>query len=155
MSGQFDVFEHVPMPIYVFRVVGDDFIFEDVNAAARSLNPAFVSMRGRSVTHLYADQPQVIQDARRAVREKTTVVREMAVRRYDRTEATQFVRLSYVYFDPDHLVIFVQDIATPPIAEAALRESEARYRSLVDSLPDAVLLRGGDGRVLACNDVAV
>ena len=36
-----------------------------------------------------------------------------------------------------------------------LRESEARYRSLFASFPDAVFLRGADGRVLACNDVAL
>ena len=42
----------------------------------------------------------------------------------------------------------------PNATEAALRESEARYRGLFGSLPDGVILRGADGRVLACNEQA-
>ncbi|HEX4339750.1 MAG TPA: ATP-binding protein [Polyangiaceae bacterium] len=156
MSGSFDLLEHVPLPAYGFRVAPDgDFVLESVNAAGRAGNPAIVKMLGRSISHLYGDQPQTLQDAQRAVREKTTVVRETAVRRYDRTEATLLVRLSYVYVEPAHLVIYMQDVSTPPIAEAALRETEARYRTLVDSMPDGVLLRGADGRVLACNGAVV
>ncbi len=155
MSGSFDILEHVPIPAYAFRVVDGDFVLDEVNAAGRAHNPALAKLRGRSMSHLYGDQPQTQEDASRAVAEKTTVVREMAVRRYDRTEATMLLRLSYVYVEPARLVIFMQDISTPPIAEAAVRESETRYRTLVDSLPDAVLLRGSDGRVLACNAVAV
>jgi PAS domain S-box-containing protein len=155
MGGPFDLLEHVPIPAYVFRVEGDDFVLEEVNPAARAQNPAIAGMRGRSMNYLYQDQVQALEDARRAMAEKTTVVREMAVRRYDRTEATMLVELSFVYGEPDRLIMFMRDVATPPIAEAALRESETRYRTLVDALPDAVLLRGADGRLLACNDVAV
>jgi PAS domain S-box-containing protein len=35
-----------------------------------------------------------------------------------------------------------------------VREAEARYESLIASLPDAVLVRGADGRVLFCNETA-
>jgi PAS domain S-box-containing protein len=153
-SSAFELLEHVPVPSYVFRVLGEEFVLEAVNAAGRAVNPAIVSLRGMGMSHLYRDQPQILEDARRCIAEKTAVVREMPLRRHDRTEATSYLRLSYAFFEPDHLAIFVQDIATPPMAEAALRESEARHRSLVASLPDAVILRGGDGRVLACNDVA-
>jgi two-component system, cell cycle sensor histidine kinase and response regulator CckA len=155
MSPGFELLEHVPIPSYVFRVHQDDFILESVNAAGRALNPALVGLCGSSMTHLYQDQPQAIADAQRCVAERTSVVREMPVRRYDRTEATQYLRLVYTFVAPAHMVIYMQDIATPRVAEAALRESEARYRSLFTSLPDAVILRGADGRVLACNDVAV
>ncbi|HEX3595845.1 MAG TPA: PAS domain S-box protein, partial [Polyangiaceae bacterium] len=154
MSGSFDLLEHVPLPAYAFRLVGNEFVLEEVNAAARAEDPRFAALRGRPITHLYGDQPQTYEDARRAVAEKTVIVREMAVRRHDRTEATMLVRLSYVHVEPDGLVIFMENVATPAVAEAALRESEARYRTLVDSLPDAMLLRGADGRVLACNGIA-
>jgi two-component system cell cycle sensor histidine kinase/response regulator CckA len=154
MSGAFDLLEHVPVPSYVFRLAGDDFVLEAVNAAGRAVNPAIVALRGTGMSHLYRDQPQILEDARRCIAERSAVVREMPLRRHDRTEATSYLRLTYAFFEPDHLAIFVQDIATPPMAQAALRESEARYRSLVASMPDAVLLRAADGRVLACNDVA-
>ena len=78
-----------------------------------------------------------------------------AVRRYDRTEATQRLRLTFAYVEPAWVVIYARDVAEPEVAQAAVRESEARYRSLVAPLPDAVILRGADGRVLACNEVAV
>jgi PAS domain S-box-containing protein len=154
-SPGFELLEHVPIPTYIFEVRGDDFILQDVNAAGRTRNPALAGLRGSSITHLYHDQPQAIADAHRCVAERCTVVRDMPVRRFDRAEATQYARLVYVFVPPAHLIIYMQDVSTPQTTEAALRESEARYRSLFASFPDAVFLRGADGRVLACNDVAL
>src|SRR6185436_1183415 len=96
-----------------------------------------------------------IQAALRAHRDRKPVVTELTMRRYDRTEATQPLRLTFAPAPPSHVFIFVQDLATPSSAETALRESEARYRSVVASLPDGMVLRAADGRVIACNDVAV
>jgi PAS domain S-box-containing protein len=144
-----------PLPAYTFRVEGGEFVLEAVNAAARAQNPALSGLLGKPMARLYSDQPQVLEDARRCVAERTTVTRDTALRRYDRTEATQYLRLTWVFVPPERVVVFMQDLATPGVAETALRESEARYRSLVASLPDAVLLRAADGRVLACNDAMV
>jgi PAS domain S-box-containing protein len=149
------VLEHSPTAAYVLRAEADDFILEAVNATARSISPALSNMIGRAVSILYRDQPEIIAEAQRCMREKAVVFREICVRRHDRLEANQNQRLTFVYLEPNRLVIYAQDLELSGNAEAALRESEERYRSLVASVPDAVLIRGADGRVLACNDVAV
>ena len=130
-------------------MVDDEFILEFVNAAARARNPALTSLQGKPMAALYRDQPQVLADARRAVVEQVTVTLEQALRRYDRTEATQYARLSFVPADDSHLVVYMEELHSVGLAEAAVRESESRYASLVASLPDGLLLRGSDGRVLA------
>jgi len=148
------VFEHLPVPIYVFRDVAGEFVLVAANFRARSQNPVLGSLVGRPMAHLYADQPHANEDARRCMRDGVPVTRETVLRRLDRLEANQRVRLVFTRVEPDFLVISAETIAEPTLTAAALRESEERYRSLVASLPDAVILRGAEGRVIACNDVA-
>lgn len=155
VTSLIEALEHNPVPAYLLRAVEDDFVLESVNAAARALSPALEAMRGRKVSLLYRDQPQIIEDARRCLRERRALVRETQIRRHDRLEAKQEQRLTFVFVGPDRLVIYAQDLDRVANTDAALSESQERYRSLVASLPDAVLVRGADGRVLACNDVAV
>src|SRR6185369_13642867 len=116
--------------------------------AARQQNPAIVALLGTSMTRVYSDQPQVLEDARRCASEGVVVERELAVRRYDRTDATQRVRLRFVPAPPDHLLLFMLELSSPDLARAAVREAEGRYESLIASLPDAVVVRGSDGRVV-------
>ncbi|MFZ5893534.1 MAG: ATP-binding protein [Myxococcota bacterium] len=150
-----EVLEHSPAAAYLLRAVDNDFVLEAVNATARAISPALETMLGRPVSLLYRDQPEIIADAWRCLHEKKVVVREILVRRHDRVEANQKQRLTFVFVEPDRLVIHARELEEVGNAQAALKESQERYRSLVASVPDAVLIRGADGRVLACNDVAV
>ncbi|HSU40258.1 MAG TPA: PAS domain-containing protein, partial [Polyangiaceae bacterium] len=147
--------EDAPFVCYAFRRERNEFVLAHVNAAARQGNPTLGSLIGKPMAHLYSDQPAVIADASRCVSEGVVVDHEIAVRRHDRIEATLLLSLRFVPAPPDHLVLFVQEMNQPDMARKALHESEARYHSLVASLPDAVLMRGADGRVLFCNDVAL
>lgn len=55
---------------------------------------------------------------------------------------------------PQGLAIYFHDLSDQRRAEAALRESEARYRSLFVHSMDAVLLTVADGRILMANSAA-
>lgn len=51
-------------------------------------------------------------------------------------------------------LIVSQDVTARLQAERSLRESEARYRALVDFSSDAILLTAPDGRIMAANPAA-
>lgn len=146
--------EHAPVTAYLLRAMADDFVLEGVNAAARAKTPALSSMLGRPISLLYADQPGIIADAKRCHRERTRVVSETTVRRHERVDTVRQT-LVFVSIDPERIVIYGQE-ETSDVANvtAELAELQERYRSLFDSLPEAMLLRGEGGRVLACNDAA-
>ena len=145
--------EHVPMTAYLLRAHGNDFVLEGVNAAARAKTPALSSMIGRPISLLYADQPQIIADAQRCHRERTRVVRETSVRRHERVDGVRQT-LVFASLDAERIVIYAQETSDVENASAELNEVQERYRSLLASLPEAMVLRGADGRVLACNDAA-
>ena len=147
--------EDIPVSCYVFRHVGEDFLLVRLNAAARTRSPALTAFLGRPLAHLYSDQPTVVDAAIRSFDEQVVVEHEISFRRHNQTEATEWIRLRCVPAPPDLVIIYVVELNRPDMTQTALNESEARYESLVASLPDAVILRGADGRVLFCNDVAV
>jgi PAS domain S-box-containing protein len=148
------VLEDAPVGAYLFRAAEGDFFLEAVNAAARQRSPGLLSMLGRPCSLLYRDQPQTMEAAQRCMSERRTVVQRTPLRKYDQVEATQWHELVYVCVEPDRLIIFSRESSGAEELAAALQESEARYRSVVASLPDAVILRGTDARILTCNDAA-
>ena len=145
--------EHLPLTAYLLRAAHDDFVLEGVNAAARAKTPALSSMIGRPISLLYADQPQIIADAHRCHRERTRVVRETTVRRHERVDGVRQT-LVFASIDAERIVIYAQESGDVQNASAELNEVQERYRSLLASLPEAMLLRGADGRILACNEAA-
>lgn len=151
----FGFVEDVPVFCYVVRRQGDDFVLVQLNAAARARSPALVAFIGRPLTELYSDQPGVRTAALECVTSQTIVERDVPFRMHNRTEATEWLRLRYVPIPPDVVLIYVLELNRPGMSQTALMESEARYQGLVASLPDAVMLRGADGRLLFCNDVAL
>jgi two-component system cell cycle sensor histidine kinase/response regulator CckA len=145
--------EHLPITAYLLRSVGEDFVLEGVNAVARAKTPALTSMLGRPISLLYADQPEMIEDAKRCQREQVRIERETAVRRHGRVGSVS-QDLVFAPVGQQHIVIYGKARHDQQTLSAELSEVEERYRSLLASLPVAMLLRDAEGRVLLCNDLA-
>jgi PAS domain S-box-containing protein len=56
---------------------------------------------------------------------------------------------------PNSILLFVQEITERKKAEEALRESEQRLKSILDSMDDGIVLIGLDGKVTDCNEAAL
>ncbi len=75
--------------------------------------------------------------------------------RKDGSEFPADIRVSHVNTSDGGLIVAtIRDITEQKRAEESLRESEARYRSLVEACPDAVTLTEIEGRILLCNERA-
>jgi len=67
-------------------------------------------------------------------------------------ETRYITAINIPVLDQNLMVSTVQDVTEQKQAEEAIKESEAKYRSLYESMMDGYILAGMDGRILRFND---
>ncbi|MFO0682067.1 MAG: PAS domain S-box protein [Sandaracinus sp.] len=158
-EGLWALFLSSPTPAYLLRRVGTEFILLAINPAARLFSPlqnAMLGMVGKPLSRLYADQPEALAAAHRAMDERKAIPIELQVRRFDRT-AHELVRLRLVFafVPPDLLVLHVQDATGPTELEQLRRSAELRHAAVVSSMLEAVLVVDAERSVvLSANEPA-
>lgn len=50
--------------------------------------------------------------------------------------------------------VLIEDVTTLKRSESRLRESEARYRSVIEAISEGIILQQADGTIIACNSAA-
>ena len=148
--------------IFVFRVGTDG------NPVLETMSDAFVRIVGYTIDEFRAlptafefihpdDRPIVAETIARNLAGESNV---HEVRIFTKQGAVRWVR-TYVHpmWDASHRRVVTlygasQDITERKLAETALRESEERYRTLVEQAADAIFVAGLDGRFREANSRA-
>jgi len=150
------------------EVSPDAVIMMDLEGTVRLCNRRAAALHGResgeellntNFFDLIADD-----DRERALANATRIVREGGVRDVEyqmlRGDGSQFsAELSAsiirdLYGKPRAVTAVFRDVSDRKRTEQALRESEERYRGLVEASPDAVAFTDLGGRILLCNQQA-
>ncbi len=141
----------IPIPTYTFRRIDGQFICVDLNeAAAQKLQKHGASvLLGMPLEDMVGPSPDILADISRCFEERTTI-------RWKGwyplgTGERLFVESSYVFIPPDLVMVHVEDVTERTLARLALEESERKYRTLIEAIPNGIEEIDREGTITYAN----
>jgi diguanylate cyclase (GGDEF)-like protein/PAS domain S-box-containing protein len=118
-----------PLPTSSWLQVGDDFVLQDFNDAARALDDGDISeWVGGRASERYADRPELLAYLQECVAEQHTLRRETHFY-FRRSGVERDVAVTYVFVPPQTAMVHIEDITEAKRAEQQ-REAMAQSEKL-------------------------
>ena len=128
------LFKEGPIPTYTWRKVGVDFVLIDFNNAADKITQGHVeTFLGTNASEMYKDRPDILNDLQLCINEKIHITREMKYK-YNLSKNERYLLVNYGYVGPDLIIVRTEDITERKKAEEKLKESELKYRNMINNL---------------------
>jgi PAS domain S-box-containing protein len=123
-------YKGIPVPTYTWQLVDGDFILVDYNyAAEKSTQKRIADFKNKSVSVVFKDRTQVLNDFARCHKEKTVVKRESLYRLITTGENRYFVT-TYNFVEPNLIIVHIQDITEQKQLETALKQLNHQLEAL-------------------------
>jgi PAS domain S-box-containing protein len=130
------LYKEGPIAAYTWKKLNDDFVLIDFNNAAENLTHSNVlNVLGYKASVMYRERPDILEDLHKCFNEKTHTTREMKYK-FQFSEEKKYLLVNYGYVKPDLVIVQTEDITEKRIAEEKLRESEKKYRSILENMQD-------------------
>lgn len=124
-------FRSIPVPTYIWKQSGDDFTLSDYNNAAIAITKGNIpSYLGRQATDMYSDSPELVQDMRQCLQQKTSLRREMKYR-FQSVQGEKYLDVHYVFIPPDQVLVHTVDLSDRKRAEEALESARENLEKRV------------------------
>jgi signal transduction histidine kinase len=125
------LFDELPTAAFAWRQVEDDLVLVAHNAAAVTTSggraPAWL---GTLATGVYADEPEILADLRRAAADRSVFGREMTYAPPD-LPGSYRIRVTYAAMPPDLVVVHLLNITDQETLQEDLRRSAAEVSRLI------------------------
>jgi len=128
------LYKEGPIATYTWQKYNDDFIFINYNNSADKITHGnVISLLGHKASEMYKDRSDILEDLHQCFNQKTHITREMIYKfLFSKEEKHLLVNYGYVY--PDLIIVQTEDITEKKFAEEKLRESEEKYRNMINNL---------------------
>ncbi|MHA2288004.1 MAG: PAS domain-containing sensor histidine kinase [Promethearchaeota archaeon] len=128
------LFKEGSLPAYTWKHVNDNFVLIDYNKAAAKITQEGVeNFLGNKATEMYKDRLDILNDLNQCYNNKSHVRRELKYQ-FQFSNEEKFLLVNYSYVDPDLIVVRTEDITERKRAEEGLKESELKYRDMINNL---------------------
>ena len=145
------LYKEGPIATFTWKKVNNDFIFIDFNNIADKITYGnVVSILGYKASEQYKDRPDILNDLHKCFNEKIHITREMKYS-YGFTNEERYLLVNYGYVKPDLVIIQTEDLTEKRYAEQKLKESELKYRNMIDNLDVGFYQVALDGTLLTHN----
>ncbi|MFZ5917889.1 MAG: GAF domain-containing protein [Chloroflexota bacterium] len=104
-------YKGIPVPTYTWQRHGDDLMLVDYNDAAMAFTAGKIAtLMGSQASVLHADDPQILEELNRCLREQCTIEREMT-HRLRSTGENKYLNVKYAFVPPDLVMVHTEDIS--------------------------------------------
>jgi len=145
------LYKEGPIATYTWKKLNDDFVFIEFNNTAEKItNGNVVSVLGYRASEMYKDRPDILEDLHICFDQKTNITREMKYK-FQFTAEEKYLLVKYGYVKPDLVIVQTEDITEKRMAEEKLKESELKYRNMINNLDVGFYQVSLDGVLLTHN----
>jgi diguanylate cyclase (GGDEF)-like protein/PAS domain S-box-containing protein len=145
------LYKGAPVPAHTWQNGPNGLVLIDYNDAAGHLSGgALTEAVGMTAASYYWNDPALVVDLSRCLSDQSVIERDTSLPA-TAGSPEQHLHVTMVSVPPDLVVVHTQDITERWLAEAALRNSEERYRTIVENAQEGISILDAEGRFTFAN----
>jgi PAS domain S-box-containing protein len=128
------LFKEGSIAAYIWKKVDGDFVLINFNNAAIIIsNGNVINFVGNKASEMYKDRLDILNDLHQCQMEKKHIKREIKYR-FQFSNEDKYLLVNYGYVHPDLIIVRTEDITERKKAEEQLKDSELKYRDMINNL---------------------